>query len=542
LGADDVQYVLGWGDETTKPPRVRDCHEQFVELINRWAETVADECPEAEVVRDFYARGGVAQLERPEDIGAKHGVLITVDGVPIITLDALTRFWEDEVARRKTGGAFGLCLVCGRIGVLADTVPGNLSKSLVPGAANNPALISVNERVFGYGLTTGLQHTPVCLACGDAMNTALTELLSGPNSLGVAQQDSVMTWWVLGDAPQDFFDVMPGKPDPDAVSRVLERLRNGQPLLASSGVRSDVKEGRFCSVTLGGNSSRVMIRDWIDMPLSDAMANLARWYDDHEIVTPWDSDPVTYPLRRLESATGRWDKDRKGYRDFRDAANGRPEQIHRDVLRAVLRGSPLPPSVMQHVLHRITNDGWVDGLRAALLRFALQRHPRKEVGMSPGLDEERTDSAYVAGRAFAVYESIQLASVSSRNPTIAAQGADDEKTGGNGDPAGTSRKTLNATFKDRHFSGAVTNPRPALTAASKLTPGWLGVLRRSKWSGLAFQMEEKLSNVLALTDTIPGRLNPEQQAQFVLGYHHQHAHEAKARRERRARRDNDDAA
>ncbi|WP_246538758.1 type I-C CRISPR-associated protein Cas8c/Csd1 [Saccharopolyspora endophytica] len=534
MGADDVQYVLGWGDEGTKPARVQDCHQQFVDLINRWAEESAGECPEAEVVRDFYARGGVAEVQRPDEIGAKQGVLISVDGVRIITLDALTWFWEAEVARRKTGGTTGLCLVCGRDGVLAETVPGNLSKRLVPGAANNPALISVNERVFGYQLTTGLHHTPICLACGDAMNTALTELLSGPHTLGAAQQDSVMTWWTLGDAPKDFFNIMPGKPDPAAVNRVLERLRGGQPLLVADSVRSQAAEGRFCSVTLGGNSSRVVIRDWIDMPLSEVMANLAGWYDDHEIATVWDEYPVHYPLWQLERATGRWDKDRKAYRDFRDTANGQPEHVHRDLIGAVLRHKPLPASMPRHVVQRITNDGTVDGPRAALLRFALQRHPRKDTDMPPGLDEQRTDPAYIAGRAFAVYEAIQLASVDSRNPSR-------NEPDGAGE-SGNGRKKLNATFKDRHFSGAVSNPRPALTAASKLAPGWLGVIRRSKWSGLAFTLEGKLSAVLALADEIPGRLNPKQQAEFILGYHHQHAHDAQQRRERRAQRGDSDAA
>ncbi|WP_280458541.1 type I-C CRISPR-associated protein Cas8c/Csd1 [Nocardia carnea] len=542
LGADDVQYVLGWGDDTTKPERVADCHRQFVDLIGRWAESVAGRCPQAEIVREFYARGGVAELPRPADIGAKQGVLISVDGVRITTLEALTRFWEDEVARRKTGGTSGLCLVCGRFGVLADTVPGNLSKNLVPGASNNPALISVNERVFGYRLATGLQHTPICLTCGDAMNTALTDLLSGPHTLGMAKQDSVMTWWVLGDAPKDFFDIMPVHPDPGAVNRTLERLRNGQPLLAVDDIQSNIEEGRFCSVTLGGNSSRVIIRDWIDLPLSDAMAHLAHWYDDHEIATPWDMKPATYPLWQLERATGRWDKDRNAYRDFKEKANGRPEHIHRDLLRAVLRGVPLPLSVMRHVVQRIAHDGRVDEPRAALLRLAAQRHPRKETGMSPGLDEQRDDPAYVAGRAFAIYEAIQLASVNSRNPRGSTKSDNGSNGDGQEDTGRTGRKTLSATFTDRHFSGAVTNPRPALTAASKLAPSWLGVLERSAWGGTAQYLRGKLDSVMEKAGVIPGRLNPEQQAEFILGYHHQRARDAHERRERRAKRDNDDTA
>jgi CRISPR-associated protein Csd1 len=64
------------------------------------------------------------------------------------------------------------------------------------------------------------------------------------------------------------------------------------------------------------------------------------------------------------------------------------------------------------------------------------------------------------------------------------------------------------------------------------------VLERSAWGGTAHHLREKLDSVMEKAGVIPGRLNPEQQAEFILGYHHQRARDAHERRERRAKRDN----
>ncbi|GAA4850143.1 type I-C CRISPR-associated protein Cas8c/Csd1 [Saccharopolyspora rosea] len=529
LGADDVQYVLGWGDDTTKPTRVEECHRAFVELIDRWAEAASQRCPEAEVVRGFYARCGVEELHRPDGVTAKQGVLITVDDTPITELEALTQFWVEEVARRKTGGTTGLCLVCGQESVLADTVPGNISKALVPGAANNPALISVNAKPFGYQLTTGLEHTPICLACGDAMNTALTALLSGQYATGMPGQDSVLTWWTLGQPPSGFFAVMPDQAHPKDVNRLLKRLYTGDLAAVARASSPGLATDRFCSVTLGGSSSRIMVRDWIDMPLPEVEENLAHWYHDHLINTRWDDEPVAFPLRELERATGRWDREQRRYADPKtDTAVDRPEHVHRDLLRAALRRVPLPPAVWQHVLRRISTDGRIDGPRAALLRLGLRRHPRKEITMPAGLDETSEDPAYVAGRAFALYERIQYH----------ASAADRAKQRSRDDNASTDTpeeerpKGLNATFTDRYFSGAVTNPHTALMAGSRLLSPWLSKIRRAGKPGLARLLKSELDQVLKRAPSLPRRLTPEQQAQFVLGYHHQCAHDADQRRAR----------
>ncbi|MBB5156524.1 type I-C CRISPR-associated protein Cas8c/Csd1 [Saccharopolyspora phatthalungensis] len=516
LGADDIQYVFGWGDDTTKPERVAQCHEHFVSLISAWAGQ-ADDDHAALSVREFYRQQDYIRWERPADYGAKDGVLIAVDEQLIIKRSSLVRFWADEVIRRKGGknGGFGLCLACGTESPLVDSIPGTVPKRLVPGAGNDVALVSVNAQVFGYGLTTGLQHTPICFTCGNAVSVALTHLLSSEHATKLPGQDSVMVWWVLGASPNDIFDVMPRNADPGAVSRLLKELWSGELDRAAELAEQWDSQERFCSLSLGGNSSRIMVREWIDMPLAAVARNLGRWYDHMRIASGWHDEPVSHGLWHLVLATGRWESGGDGapgrYAEIGAKSGRRPEHIQRDLLARALRGVPLPRSVLHHVLRRIASDGHVDAPRAGLLRLALC-HPRdKEPRVSPGLDEESHDTAYVYGRVFARLEEIQYL----------AHG-----------------KEVNTTFGDRFLAGAIGNPTPAVMAGRKLASAWLNKIRRNpKTSRALRRLREDLDQLLHLVDhTAPltGYLPPEQQARFVLGYHQQRAHDTQQRRARKA--------
>lgn len=513
LGADDLQYVFGWGDETTKPERVAACHEQFVALVAAWADSAADDAT-AQRLRHFYEKGEHHQLSRPEGATAKEGVLIAVDGGLVIRQPSLVRFWADEVARRKGGknNGFGTCLVCGRSTTLLDSMPSTVAKRLVPGAGNDVALVSINESVFGYGLSTGLSHTPICFTCGNAVGSGLTHLLSSPHTLKLPGQDSVMAWWVIGAVEDDIFRSGPLDADPDQVNRLLKKLWSGDLERAAERARSWADNERFCSVTLGGNASRIIVRDWIDMPLPVVAHSLARWYDHMRMVTYRENEPVTFGLWSLVLATGRWEPHRDGsggrYAEIGSKRSQRRDHIQRDLLARALRGVPLPPSVLHHVVHRIASDGRIDAPRAALLRLALCDPREKEPRVSPGLDENNHDTAYLYGRIFAHLEDIQYK----------AHGYE-----------------VNASFGDRYLTGAIGNPTSAVMAGLKLATSWLSKIRRDPTKRNAERpLRETLDELMNKVDAahaLVGYLPPQRQAQFVLGYHHQRAEAARQRRE-----------
>ena len=88
LGADDVQYVLGWCDEKSKAVRVEAAHTAFVELCRRWAREYPDD-DAARAVTAFYDQDGVASVPVPDKWTSKETVAIAVDGHPVTDSAAL---------------------------------------------------------------------------------------------------------------------------------------------------------------------------------------------------------------------------------------------------------------------------------------------------------------------------------------------------------------------------------------------------------------------------------------------------------------------
>ncbi|GAA2817236.1 type I-C CRISPR-associated protein Cas8c/Csd1 [Saccharopolyspora taberi] len=509
LGADDLQYVFGWGDDTTKPQRVAECHEQFVALLQEWADSAPDDVAAQQVLRFYRDENFPA---RREEAGAKEGVLIAVDGELLIKRPSLVRFWTTEVSRRKGGKSprTGLCLVCGKSQPLVESMPSTIPKRLVPGAGNDVALVSVNASVFGYDLTTGLEHTPICFTCGNAVGSGLTHLLGSAHAMNLAGQDSRMVWWVIGADEPDILSGFSSGPDPGQVDRLLDRLWSGDLARAADLAESVDSDERFCSLTVGGNASRIMVRDWIDMPLPVALLHMARWYRDMLMATPAQDEPVAFGLWQLVLATGRWESQRNGtgrYVEIGKKDGRRREHVQRDLLARALRGVPLPLSVLHHVLHRIAADGRIDAPRAALVRLALCDPRDEESSVSAGLDENNDDPAYLYGRIFAHLEKIQYK----------AHGRD-----------------VNTTFGDRFMAAAMGNPTSAVMAGRKLATAWLSKIRRNpktRTAELALRATlDELFYKINQTQPLAGYLPVRRQAQFVLGYHHQRAEDARQAR------------
>lgn len=526
LAADDVQYVLGWGDENSKPARVTQCHEAFVDLVQRWAASEhAREDPVAQAVARFYRRRELlAALDRPEEIKAKQGVLIRVGTAYAYTSPSVEAFWAEEVARRKGGGRLGLCLVCGQEGPLLDTVPGKVPARLVPGADNDAALVSVNREVFGYDLVTGLEHTPICMPCGDALSTGLTALLSSDDTITYPRQDTRFAWWTTDPERGAAVVSLLQKPNTQRIQELVYSPFSGKR------PKSTGKADSFYSLSVGGNGARIVVRDWVEMPLGDLERNIAQWFADHEVANLRQDGNRVHSLWTLALAAGRWDRRAGRYAEFTAKNSARPHDVQRDLLQAAIRRRPLPRSLLAHLVQRIRTDGRVDGPRAALLRLARVRDPHRQgEPPMPDLDPTNTTPVYLAGRAFAVLEAIQHAahhSESRGNAPSKAKQSDTPDTGDSKETAG-----LNTTYADRFFAGAVLNPRMALVNGCRDAQAWLRKLRRTK-PRLAAYFQQQLATILgsinAGTD-LPARTGIDQQADFILGYYHQLAQRGRAR-------------
>ncbi|MGW1682697.1 type I-C CRISPR-associated protein Cas8c/Csd1 [Saccharopolyspora sp. NPDC002376] len=513
LVADDVQYVLGWDDENEVSKRVRDCHKAFVEIVLQWsgsAEGADDDV--AQVVAEFYRSGGPSKLDKPEDVTAKQRVLIAVNGQPAYDAPSVVPYWISEVVRRKGTGKSGRCLVCGKTAPLLKTMPTFIPAKLVPGAdSRGAALVSINEPVFGYDLAEQLVHTPICVHCCNDVPLGLISILDSGHVLTHSGQDSRSAWWLVNPGIEPSVEYL-DEPDADVV---VERLRS-----VWKADESDIEDhlddddlGLFCSISVGGNRSRVMVQDWIEMPLARLERNIRKWFRDQEIKPQKPGDRRIHGITAFAEALGRWDPQKQRYAPFEARNADRPRDVSRALQRSAFRKVPLAPALRAHLVRRICRDGHVDDCRAALIRLALNRNTSREEAtpLPPGLDPTYQEPAYLAGRLFAVLTQLQLAANTDLNKKGSANGE---------------RLRLNTTYADRFFAGAARNPRAALVAGRLDAKAWFSKLRRGGHHGMAVHFENQLTaiyHLLEATSGVPATNNLRQQEQFILGYHHQKA-------------------
>jgi CRISPR-associated protein Csd1 len=499
IAVDTPEYMFGWVPDLGKPDRVARAHEAFRQLTAEWA--AADPDGPGTALHAFLSGGHAGRLSQPDTWKRSDQVIVRVHGEPAAFLhdtESARRYWALVAAARKGSGTTGLCLVCGTTGELLKTIPQQLPARLVPQATQSASLVSVNKIAHGFGLQEQLVHVPICAGCGLGAMSALESLLSDQWASAQAGQDTRLAWWVTGGADLSLDPLDQPRPRPEQVAHMIGSAARG------SGAAPPGDLATFCAVAIGGNVSRVVVREWIEQPLADIGRNLEAWFADHQMIDVWEGEPRWTGLGQLVRVSGRWLADRRSY--AQPGARGEDRQIgtYQALLRAALLGSPLPPRLLAHVIRRIRADGRLDTERAALIRLALvRRHdtPDPEAYM-PALNPDNHQPGYLAGRVFAVLEDIQLS---------AARAAGDEAPG--------------VTFTDRYFARAVTSPAVALIAGRRDARAWLKKLRRDRptWAVAAERRLDELFSQLAEAGGIPHGAVLADQAAFILGYHQQRA-------------------
>ncbi|HEU5155358.1 MAG TPA: type I-C CRISPR-associated protein Cas8c/Csd1 [Streptosporangiaceae bacterium] len=501
IGVDTGEYVFGWVTGETKQDRVHAAHTAFRELNDQWV--ARDPDGPACVLQAFFAHGHADRFRPPD--GHVRGELIAVklkDGMFLHATESAQRFWLTVAGGRKALGIRGLCLVCGKVDELLKTVPQQLPTRLVPQATQRASLVSINKASHGFALREQLVHTPICVRCGLVGMAALEQLLADQWQSAIAGQDTRLVWWVTGKV--EFSLEVLDQPTPHRVAQLVGSAARGR----QAATLSEADFGAFCAVAIGGNVSRAMVREWIDVPLRTIHDNLREWFTDHEIVDAWSGEPKHVGVNTLAYVSGRWipgsGRDKGAYAKFGASGADRPDGVHRALLRSALLGKPLPPKLLAHIVRRVRTDGRLGTERAALIRLALRRRPGlpdREVYL-PILNPDNHQPAYLAGRIFAVLEDIQLS---------AAWADGDEPP--------------NVTFADRYFARAVTSPAVALVAGRRDAQAWLKRLkrRRPKTAEKARQRLDELVSQLNQHGGMPQGVILADQASFILGYHQQWA-------------------
>jgi CRISPR-associated protein Csd1 len=503
LLVDSLQFVLARhpADASYGPEETERRHLDYAALLTRWRDSAAGD-KAASAVAAFFTAGHHLSLTVPDDAKPTDLVAVMVAGEWAHLRESAISFWASIVQERKSSPAgTGICLVCGQVAPLLDTIPEAVKSGAIPagtGRVRDAQLVSVNKPAQGRGGKLQLASIPVCDRCGSAAMSALNALLADePHRYRSA--DSVLAWWLR--EPADFNPLTwLNQPDLQQVQKLIEELDHPHREPAVGGVDTNA----FYAVTLAANQSRVVVRDWLEVPLPQIQARIGRWFADHQMTDLRHDGPQPVPLWLLARSAGRWATENGQQRYL---AQTMPFGCERDLLLAALRGTRPPGYLLPRLLQRIRADGHIDLARAALLRLILTRTPHvpKETCM-PGLNPDAPYPAYQCGRMFAVLEQIQRAALGDINTTIA----------------------------DKFLPAAATTPRAILVMLNKNASGHLRRLRRTRpgaYHALNNSLDEVLGHLGADT-SIPAVLDTAGQAQFILGYHHQRAADVAAARAR----------
>jgi len=361
-----------------------------------------------------------------------------------------------------------------------------------------------------------LANTPVCERCGSRAMAALNSLLADPDRRR-RDSESVTVWWTREPVEDDPLGAL-DDPTPETVGRLLDSLQHRPDPIAAE----EVDTNAYYALTLGVNNARVVVRDWLDIPLPKLRDNIAHWFRVHQVFDGWSGTYQHLPIWRLAASTGRWDTKAKKYA-ARTALHG----VDSALRRAAMHRTPLPAQLLPHLLQRIRADHRLDAPRIALLQLIVNPPGKERTTTMPdseapshgentgGTLQAEPSQAYLCGRAFAILEDIQRAAL----------------------------PKLNATIGDKYFGTAMTAPAAVFTNLHRGAKAHLKRLRRDR-PGTGVALERKLTEVFAAIDRagpIPTMLTMRQQADFVLGYERQRAEDNAARAEYKAMKEQDGA-
>lgn len=404
-----------------------------------------------------------------------------------------SNFFANVALAKQEAGPRGLCQVTGDFGPIPTTHPIKLA-GIPGGLPTGVSLVSYDKAAFeSYGLD-GTQNAGVGYAAVDGYCRALTALiqnkLPGNPRTSIRLGDVLFLFWTREPADTSFMNVF--EASPDQFQHLLESVFKG----AESHALDD--QNAFYVLTLSGNSARAVVRDYLELPLPQAMSNLSNWFADLRIADisrdGAGKPSSTFPLWQLAAATAL---------DTDQVAPDTPTRL----LAAALTAAPVCESLLIACLRRLRAEG-KRGFRAprmALIKLILLR---REVPVTETLNSDERHPAYLYGRLLAVFEQIQFAAL--------------------GD--------VNSNVVDKFYGTFGSAPALVFSRLYANAQNHLRKLRGEKPSAYVF-LDKLLTQVSGLLPASPpeGQLPLRDQGRFALGYYHQRAKQFEQIADRKAK-------
>ena len=419
--------------------------------------------------------------------------------------DAL-KLWIQEIENEEITDGF--CLISGEQSKIAEKHP--VIKGVNGGKAEQ-MIVSFNKEAFAsFGKEQGA-NAPVSEQSAFAYTTALNYLLRRENNHCLTIGDASTVFWAEADdnataqAAEGFFAqvFMPPNDEQESVKifNVLEQIGKGCPLQEIAPELSP--NTRFYILGLAPNAARISVRFWLDTTFGQLAENLAQhWKDLHIEPSAWKKGKEP-PVWRILLETTPKRKDAEG-RLKKSESKDIPPQLAGEYMRSVLTGRFYPKTMLTRMIGRIRSDGYISGLRVAVIKAVINRNSLYREELKMGLNEETHDIPYRLGRLFAIIELAQSSALGE----------------------------LNAGVRDKFYGGASSSPHstfPLLLDNYRTHISALRKGRKAKWvkgdpKKLANWLEGKVGEIIGVFDAetpFPRHLSLEEQGRFVVGYYQQ---------------------
>ncbi len=486
LLADTGEYVLGIGRPESKGDRIKDYHQQFKSLVQRCAEVTKE--PAVQLISKFLESWN-PETDRdklPEGFDPSDNLTFSVlNVIPADEKEAMVsiqEFWADYTAGGGDEDRKDLpimtCLVTGELKPVVERMP-VLIKRLIGGQPSGTVLVSANSDPFtSYGLKNSLT-SPISRDAAEKFAKALNHLIASSNSkINIGTTTYVA--WTREVSNFNAFAYL-DKPDPQAVINLLDAARSGQQTYGED-------SNQFYVLALTANSSRAVIRDWLEMTIPEVKSNLRAWFTAQKIVDPYGEDGRPLGVYALAASA------------YRDAGKEMLPSVTTALTRVALYGGKAPLDLLARLVRRNRVEQDVTYSRAALIKLILTTQdeqfamlPMEKLNPEPELQPEDR-SAYHCGRLLAELEATQRAALGK----------------------------INASLTDRYYGAASSNPATAFPPLMRGARAHLSKLRKSQ-SGTCNALEERIEEITSHLSDFPRTLTMQNQGLFALGYYHQRA-------------------
>jgi len=478
---DAAEVVALYGDNATDD-KIKNKHDYFISRLHDAGKVMPVLEKLARLLEsDVQMKKLRLRLESSRVKGSEK-VTFQIGGVFPVESEDWHGWWQQyRASLASDAGREMVCLISGRVAPAVLTQP-SIDGLRDVGGSMGPVLVGFDKDAFGsYGLKQS-ENAAVSEGSAYQYRAALNELIAN-HSRRLAGAKVVHWFKTKVKAEEDPLAWL--EEPPEAEERRAQNLARELLESIASGKRPGLPDNHYYALTLSGAGGRVMVRDWMEGPFPELVANIEAWFEDLSVVHREGGRLAPDPkFMAVLGAT---------VRELDDL----PPPFVATMWRVAVRSEQIPQTALAQAFARtkvdIIKDEPFNHARMGLMKAYFVRRARavkKEEDMKPYLNEEHPSPAYHCGRLMAVLAKLQQAAL--------------------GD--------VGAGVVQRYYAAASSTPALVL---GRLVRG--GQFHLNKLDpGLAHWYEEKLGSIsVRLGDGVPQTLTLEEQSLFALGYYQQ---------------------